>query len=281
MNSLSPIKKSWRYRVISQYREITGYSSIPKDCILFTLGGQARYIGSEYDELIHQHHFCTAEQYVSVENKRDIHKDNCTLPGVWLYGDYAECFARYYSENLDETASLILADLMCGVDKAIPTIRTILYTLIQSHLATQSVNEKTGRIEWDSGGEPDPVVIVFNIVQKDLLKQVKYGIVFRDVLSTIMTDPAILYYVKKHGLKLRDKFSYQPKTVGQGTNVEMMTLIFSFNPNQKHIDKETIMAKNTKADKKQAKKWSEAALKAWATRRANAKKTSTKKSGKK
>lgn len=285
-------KRAWRARLIEAYQIGTNNRTLPPNCFFFTLGGNAvdsdtffskshkPAPDSELGYLYRHRGFLQPQQYVSVENKIQIHRPNTIIEGpTWIYGDFGEAFRRWY-ETLppDYEVGIVSADLMCGVTAALPTMHSIFRTLFLF------------------GRKKHKIVISFNILQANRWRE-NMGIEFEDVWETIQNDPGMQICLH-YGVELIDKFQYENKTVGQGAgNSLLQTLIFTYQPllnnerensmsNSKNTKKpapkttKTAPKKSSSAKTPLQKKRSEASRKAWVTRKANAKKTTTVKKAK-
>ena len=203
-------KNGWRARMIEAYRILSGgRNRLMSGERFFTLGGPSVHTGvrlpdCELDYFCHQRGLCDYSQYVSVEREVAIHRENAKLRGpTWIHGDFADSFRDWFC-NLPNHVhpKIVSADLMCGVDAALPTMRRVFETLLDYN-------------EVGNG-----VMVVFNVIATNRWR-VNQGGTFRPVLPTIKEDFVMKHYTPKYA-ELADRFQYENKTVGTGCGISVL-----------------------------------------------------------
>jgi hypothetical protein len=208
-------KRAWRARIIEAYQEVSGNDTIPSNQYMFTLGGPATEDDSELDYYTNRRKFLTKRQYVSVERDVGVHRKNKSIKGpTWLYGDMGRQFEIWYDElPVTKDVAIVSADLMSGIDVALPTIRSILSTMWDNH-----------------DDEGAPALLVFNVMQANRWRANQGG-TFGDVWETILKDSIVRLCSHRRACRLNlvDRFEYHNKTIGTGQRCSTLsTLMYSF-----------------------------------------------------
>jgi hypothetical protein len=209
-------KKRWRAGIVESYRQVTGKVSIPSNQYFFTLGGPCAKGGkvmndSEYDCLTSDHignPFIQPHQYVSVERNAKIHRENCKIKGpTWLQGNLGSAFESWYNAGTNHNPAIISADLMCGVEAALPTMIKVFDTC-------------------ERGGAG--MLIVFNMLATNRWR-VNQGGSFKPVMQTVQANKDMQWFIKRGHATLLDRFQYENKTVGMGSGISVLeTLTYWF-----------------------------------------------------
>lgn len=198
-------KRAWRARLIEAYRTASNNERLPKGEYFFTLAGPSSDLedswvhgkpakNSELDYLMNRN-FISAKQYVGVERNFSVHFSNSMIKdATWICGDFAQELAKFSESH---NVGFVSADLMCGIDVAIPTIKSVL----------GSVKQNT--------------FVAFNILAHHQLYGVCFGRKIRPPYNTLM---AKMPHLRK---KVVDRFTYRNIAVGPGAGaVEMETIAF-------------------------------------------------------
>ena len=215
-------KRAWRARLLECYYTVSKNTYIPRNEVFFTLGGPARAQDSEFNYLTGNSFtapFIAPKQYVSVERELGIHRSNCRIKGpTWLRGEFSDVFGRWCGNNPEIPVAVCSCDLMCGIVKALPTIRKTLLTLFSRR--TGAYSESVGHALPKCGH----TLVAFNVCSRRRLHRPNAS--FPPVWKTIQED-SIYKLVRKFGVgKLIDRFDYANKSVGLGAdNTHMETLV--------------------------------------------------------
>jgi hypothetical protein len=199
-------KRTYRGSIIETYQACSGENELRPGHHIFTMCGPAQGEYSEVNYLCRHRDFCQVNQYTSVERDRKTHLRNARMFGpTWLYGDFTQHFQQWYP-NLPsgEEAGIVHADWMCGIEKAMGDIQTVVETIQQCRETTRPF-----------------CLLVVNLLQSNRWRE-NQGITFLDVVDTFKRS-----HMRALWKKVVHQQQYQNKTVGKGCGVStLQTLMF-------------------------------------------------------
>jgi len=227
MDLAGAAKHRFRTGLMHLYASLTGLKFVPRKECIFGLGAQyasegALKPGSELETFTHLHMtgeepFITPDQYVSVEGKvKSIYNQNVRLHGPrCIWGDFSKALTEFAASKDTPAIAILNADFMCGIEKALPSIRTAIESLA------------TAQLPEDSKG----TLIAINVIGDHLQARMAWKRSFPPVLETLKKEKwfrSLLTGAKNRDrLILVDNFPYDNKPVGKGAGgVKMHTLVF-------------------------------------------------------
>jgi hypothetical protein len=195
-------KRAWRARLIECYQHCSGNTKLPPKQYFFTLGGACYHNFSELDYLSRHRKFLHPKQYISVERDYLTHQGNLTINGpTWLYGDFAEQFADWTAQHPHHILGVVSADFMCGIEKAIPDLRSI-FRALWPHFYKQKT------------------LVAINLIERSWQRE-RFGNKFKPVWETFQRQMGKERYRKL----LVDRFQYANNPMSRNSTV-METLLF-------------------------------------------------------
>lgn len=221
-------KLRFRIGLMHLFMQACKLKYVPEDECIFGLGAQYAdkgilLKGSEYDTFLNtklpqcQKSFIEPQQYISVEGwKKSIYQENIALDGPkCIWGDFSRALKEFSGKPDSPAIAIINADFMCGIDTALPQIKTIFESL---------ANAKAPR---NTGGS----LIAINVILDDRYMRVLFGKKFSPPLETLKQQSwfrALLNgSVKRDKLVLIDSYAYANKTTGRNSGcVKMQTFVF-------------------------------------------------------